>query len=297
MLSQTEREEFIQSGKICSKIREDSKRLIMIGESLLDIAETIEQMIHEEGVECAFPVTISINEKAAHFSPETNCPLVLEEDSLVKVDLGVLVNNAPTDTAYTIDLSGRHTKLVEASQHALNEAIKLVAPGTKVADISAKIEDTIKSYGFLPVSNLTGHMIAKGLLHAGAEIPNVKTQIPYVLQDGDIFAIEPFASSGSGFVQDTDQVEIFSLVNPKPLRMPQARKIQEQIAEKYKLMPFAQRWLDASNSRLVVSTALREMLAQRIIVSYPVLKDSGNGMVSQFEHTVLVEDKPIILTE
>lgn len=296
MLSEKDREDFIQSGKIASKVREESRKLIMIEESLLDIAETVEQMIMEEGAKPAFPANISINEEAAHFTPETNCERVLGEDDIVKVDLGSLLNDAIADTAYTVDLSGKRGKLVEASEKALAEAIKLMTPGTKISEISAAVEKTIKSFGFLPISNLTGHMIRKGLLHGGVEVPNVETRIPYALQEGDVFAIEPFASSGSGFVQDTEQVEIFSLINPKPIRMPQARKIQEHIMREYRLLPFAQRWLDAKHSRLIVNSALREMIAQKIVISYPVLKDSGGGMVSQAEHTIIVGEKPLVIT-
>jgi methionyl aminopeptidase len=291
-----EREDFIESGKIASRVREESRKLIMVEESMLDIAETIEQMIMEEGAKCAFPLNISVNEQAAHFTPETGCTRVLSENDVVKVDMGVSLNDALSDTAYTVDLSGKNGKLVEASESALKEAIRLMLPGTPISEISAKVEDTIKSYGFLPISNLTGHMIKKGLLHAGVEVPNVRTSIPYILQEGDIFAIEPFASAGSGFVQDTDQVEIFSLINPKPLRLPQARRIEEHIMREYRLLPFAQRWLDSKHSRLMVNSALKEMMAQRIVVSYPVLKDSGDGLVSQAEHTILVEEKPLVLT-
>ncbi len=296
MLSEQDKSDFIESGKITSKVREESKKLIMVEESLLDIAETTEQMIREEGAKCAFPPNISVNEQAAHFTPETGCKRVLGENDVVKVDLGVSLNDALTDTAYTMDLSGKYGKLVEASEKALEEAIGLMVPGTKIPEISSKIEETIKSFGFLPISNLTGHMIRKGLLHTGVEVPNVRTSVPYTLEQGDIFAIEPFASTGSGFVQDTDQIEIFSLINPKPLRMPQARKIQEFIMEEYRLLPFAQRWLDAGHSRLMVNSALKEMIAQKIVISYPVLKDSGDGIVSQAEHTILVEEEPVVLT-
>ncbi len=297
MQEDKDREDFIESGKLAAKVREESKSLIMVEESLLDIAETVEQMILQEGAKCAFPLNISVNEQAAHFTPETGCLLMLGENDVVKVDLGVSINDALTDTAYTVDLSGKHGKLVEASATALENAIKLMKPGTRIAEVSATIEETVKSFGFLPISNLTGHMIKKGLLHAGVEVPNVRTAMPYVLREGDIFAIEPFASSGSGLVQDTDQVEIFSLINPKPLRLPQARKIQEQIMRDYRLLPFAQRWLDSGNSRLMVNTALKEMMAQRVVISYPVLKDSGDGLVSQAEHTILVGEEPLVLTK
>lgn len=297
MLSDEDRADFIQSGKIASKIREESKSLIMVDESLLDIAETIEQIIIEEGAKCAFPLNISINEHAAHFTPHTGCEKVLKESDVVKIDLGISLNGAIADTAYTFDLSGKYEKLVEASKCALENAIKLMVPGTSIGEISLKIEKTIKSFGFLPVSNLTGHMIKKNILHAGVEIPNVGSIVPYVLEEGDVFALEPFASTGSGFVQDSEKVEIFSLINPKPLRMPTARKIQEYIIKEYTFFPFAQRWLDKKYSRLMVNSTLKEMVAQRMLVTYPVLKDSENGIISQAEHTVIVEEKPVVITE
>lgn len=297
MISEEEQQEYIQSGKIASKVREDSKKLIMIDESLLDIAETIEQLISEEGAKCAFPPNISVNAQAAHFTPESGCEKVLGENDVVKIDLGVSLNNVLTDTAYTIDLGGKYEKLVEASEKALEEAIMLMTPGKKVGEIGAKIEETIKSFGFVPISNLRGHLIKKGLLHAGIEIPNVKCDMAYMLKEGDVFAVEPFASTGSGFVEDSEEVEVFSLINPKPLRMNEARKIQAEIITEYGLLPFAQRWLNKKHSKLIVDMTLREMVAQKIVVSYPVLKDSGDGIVSQAEHTILVGEGPIVLTE
>ena len=96
---------FIEAGKIAARIREDSKRLIIIGEPLLEVAETIEKMIYDEGVEPAFPVNISINDTAAHYTPEFGCTLVFNETDLVKIDLGVAIEGALSDTAYTIDMS------------------------------------------------------------------------------------------------------------------------------------------------------------------------------------------------
>ena len=44
IMDEQELELFREAGRMASRIREDSKRLIMVGESLLDIAETMEQM-------------------------------------------------------------------------------------------------------------------------------------------------------------------------------------------------------------------------------------------------------------
>ena len=243
IMSDEEIEAFKESGKLASKIREDSKRLIMVGESLLDIAETIEQMIGEEGAKPAFPVNISINDIAAHYTPEAGSEASLGENDLVKVDMGLELNGGLSDTAYTIDLSNQYEKLVKASEDGLEKAIAAIKPGMKVGEIGDVIEQTIKGYGFKPISNLSGHMIKSNELHAGVEIPNIKTNDPYALKEGEIFAVEPFATTGNGYVEDLDQVEIFSIYSPSKVRMRQSRKIVEHVIKNYGMLPFAERWI------------------------------------------------------
>jgi methionyl aminopeptidase len=288
-MDEAELERFRESGKMASRVREQSKRLIMVGESLLDVAETIEQMIAEEGGRPAFPVNISINDIAAHYTPEFESAASLEENDVVKVDLGIDLDGGLSDTAYTVDLSGKNDALVKASDEALENAIKQIRPGAAVSGVSAVIEDTIKGYGFRPIANLSGHMIKSNELHAGVEIPNVRNNETYVLQEGDIFAVEPFATTGSGLVEDLEHVEIFSIYAPAGVRMRQSRKIVEFVVKNYRMLPFAERWVRKEfPSKLLVSAALRELLENHFIRGYPVLREAGRGLVSQAEHTLLV---------
>ena len=288
-MDEKELSDFKQAGKIASKIREESRSLIMVGESLLDVAETIEQMIKEEGAKPAFPVNISINEIAAHYTPEFGSESSLGETDLVKVDLGIEVNGALSDTAYSVDLSGKNEKLVQASQDALAKAIATIKPGVNVGSVGAVVEETIKSFGFKPISNLAGHMIRSNELHAGIDIPNVKTDDPYEFQEGDIFAVEPFATNGAGYVEDLEQVEIFSVYMPANIRMRQSRKIAEYVLKNFGTLPFAERWIRKEfTSRLLVSAALKEMLQSHLLRGYPVLREAGKGLVAQTEHTILV---------
>lgn len=290
---------FEEAGKIAAKVREDSKRLIMIGEPLLDIAETTEQMVTDEGARLAFPLNISINEIAAHYTPETECKEVLKETDLVKIDIGVEMKGAIGDTAYTIDLSEKHEAMVKASEDALQAAINMIRPGISVGEVGGAIEETITAVGFKPISNLSGHMIKTGILHSGINVPNVRTNDPYQFQVGDVFAIEPFATNGEGFVNDSEQVEIFSIYAPHPVRMRQSRKIVQWILENHGLLPFAERWVrKAFTSKMLVSVSLRELLTNGIIRGYPVLKEAGNGLVAQAEHTIVVEEKGVrVLTQ
>jgi methionyl aminopeptidase len=246
-------------------------------------------MIAEEGCRPAFPVNISINDIAAHYTPEFESENALGEKDLVKIDLGIDLNGALSDTAYTVDLDGGNEKLVRASEEALENAIKAIKPGVSVGEIGGVIEETIKGYGFNPISNLSGHMIKSNELHAGVEIPNIKTSDPYRFQEGDIFAVEPFATTGQGHVEDLEQVEIFSIYMPSKIRMRQSRKIVEFVMQNYGMLPFAERWVRKNfSSKLLVSAALKELLQNHFIRGYPVLREVSRGLVSQTEHTILV---------
>lgn len=298
-MSPDELERFRKAGKLAAKIREESKRLIMVGESLLDIADMIEQSIKDEGAKPAFPVNISINDIAAHYTPEFDSTALMEDNALVKIDLGIEVGGALSDTAYTVDLSDKNEALVNASKEALGNAIKMIRPGVAVGEIGGVIEETINRYGFKPISNLSGHMIKSNELHAGVEIPNIKTRDPYRLKEGDIFAVEPFATTGTGYVEDLEQVEIFSLYSPSNVRMRQSRKIVEHVIKNYGMLPFAERWIRKEfPSKLLVSAALKELLQNQFMRGYPILREASRGLVSQAEHTILVtKDGCEILTE
>lgn len=298
-MDDVELEYFRQAGEMAAKVREESKSLVMVGSSLLDIAETIEQMVVEEGAKPAFPVNISINDIAAHYTPEVGSEEELGEKDVVKIDLGVELNGAIADTAYTIDLSDEYGELVKASEDALNAAIKMIKPGVKVGEVGAVIEETITAKNFKPINNLTGHMIKSNELHAGVEIPNVKTDDAYKFQVGDIFAVEPFATNGAGHVNDLNHVEIFSLYAPGKIRMRQSRKIVEHVINNYGMLPFAERWVRKEfKSKLLVGAALRELLESHFIRGYPVLREEEHGIVTQAEHTIYItEDGNEVLTK
>ncbi len=292
------RENFEKAGRIAALVLKDAPKLVLPGEPFLDIAESLEKMILDAGGLPAFPANISVNDIAAHFTPEIDNKEVVGETDVIKIDIGVHIDGCIGDTALTIDLSGEQGKLCEASEKALDAAIAAMKPGVKVGEIGARIETEITSRGFRPIENLTGHKIEPYILHAGEEIPNVKSTASYELQEGDVFAVEPFASAGSGRVADTSQVEVFALQATPRLRMKYSRELLAHIANSYFSLPFAERWLaGVFNSRLTLSTALRELLNSGALHPYPVLRDTGRGLVSQKEHTVVIEhDSAKILT-
>ncbi|MBI4406693.1 M24 family metallopeptidase, partial [Candidatus Micrarchaeota archaeon] len=194
------------------------------------------------------------------------------------------------DCAFTLDFSGEHGKLVEASAAALETAVSMAKPGINVREIGKAIQGEITKRGFKPISNLSGHRVDKFHQHAGDNIPNVESG-NYVLQEGDSFAIEPFATNGFGQVVDGPETEIFLATGiPPRARLPSSRKIAQFIADNYEL-PFARRWLHAEFSdfqHFSINAAIKELESLGVISPYPVLVEKNKGIVSQAETTIIL---------
>ncbi|HID43082.1 MAG TPA: type II methionyl aminopeptidase [Archaeoglobaceae archaeon] len=276
-------EKTIEAGKVLAQVREEIAVRIKPDIKLLEIAEFVERKIVELGAEPAFPCNISINSDAAHFTPKKKDERTFNEGDIVKIDIGAHVDGYIADTALTVDL-GDNEELVKASEDALNEAIENVYAGVDTALLGTVIEKTIRDHGFKPIVNLTGHGLLPYLAHTPPTIYNYKTDRGVKLEEGMIIAIEPFATDGMGMVRERGEIEIYSLINPKPVRMKMARELLKEI-EKYKTLPFAKRWL--SKAPVII---LSKLVNEGLLREYPVLTEAGGGLVSQAEHTLIVEE-------
>jgi|Deesub1362A_J573_1020465.scaffolds.fasta_scaffold00222_44 methionyl aminopeptidase len=274
----------LEAGKIVREVREEAVKKVKVGESLLSIAEFVENAIVEKGGMPAFPCNVSINEQAAHATPGVNDSSLFKEGDLVKLDIGAHIDGYIADTAVTVDL-GDNENLLKAAEEALKKAIEAIEAGVETTYLGEIIETTILDFNVRPVVNLTGHGLLPYIQHAPPTIYNKKLERGAKIEEGMVIAIEPFATNGVGKVGDISKVEIYSLLKMKPLRMPVERKLLKEI-EKYKTLPFARRWIQTEKADF----ALKRLVAQKVIKEYPVLAEISGGLVSQAEHTVIVEE-------
>ena len=286
---------FRKAGKIIAEVREESRKFIKEGMLFSEAAERIEQLTREKGAMPGFPACLSANDIAAHFSPGKGDTSRIPEGALLKVDIGAHVGGYVADTAYTIAFNDEHKSLAEAAEKALAAAIEQCFAGNMLSNVSAAIEGTIKDFGFSPVSNLTGHGLGHYWLHDEPAVPNVKFSGGYVLKQGQAIAIEPFATPGAGRVRDTDSVAIYRIDRGKPVRNLDARKVIE-FAAGMKGLPFSERWIPIE-PLFKLKLALRELREREILYEYAALKEISGALVSQWEHSVIVGDKPEVLTK
>ncbi|MFP4217665.1 MAG: type II methionyl aminopeptidase [Salinarchaeum sp.] len=279
------RDAYHEAGEILAQVRAETVDRIEVGAEHLAVAEFAEERIHELGGEPAFPLNISIDEEAAHRTPAIDDDATFGSD-LVNIDIGVHVDGWIADSAITVDLTGNHEPLVTASAEALEAAIERVEAGVDTAELGATIEETIREHDYKPVVNLTGHGLDRYEQHTDPTIPNRSVSSGTTLEAGDVIAIEPFATDGSGKVMEGSNEEIFALDAERSVRNRDARQALEQITSEFRTLPFATRWLDVRRPAM----AIRRLKRQDIVHGYPVLKEGDGTFVSQKEHTLIVTE-------
>jgi methionyl aminopeptidase len=284
----SEDNQFSEAGGIAAEVMEKAYKKVKEGVKLLEVADFAEGLIVEMGAKPAFPINISINERAAHYTPDIDDPAVFLQGDLVKLDIGVHVNGYIGDIARSKAVGGGHKELIAAAEAALENAISALKPGVKTNEIGGVVEKTIKDYGFLPVSNLTGHMLTEWNLHGGTVVPNVRTMAGYKFKEGDVFAIEPFSTDGAGRVVDEPNAMIFRFLTDKPLRMREARLILTHVKDNYSTLPFAERWVAGLVPKFKLGLALRQLVSTKSFHAYHILKEKEGGLVAQAEHSIRI---------
>jgi methionyl aminopeptidase len=278
---------YIKAGKIAKAAREYGASRIKEGVLLLDIAEDVEGFIFKSGGVPAFPLNLTINDAAAHFTPTYGDKAKFAHGDVVKLDVGVHVDGYVGDTAVTIEVgTHRWGDLIRSTKEALDAAIGLMKPNIKLDDVGAAIQRVIESFGFSPVENLTGHSMEQYKLHAGLSVPNVMGDGSGSASEGDVIAIEPFSTDGAGMVDGKKSGNIYRLMNTRKVASKDLNRLVESLSKNYSTLPFSERWCHKFDKK--AKQHIRKLQRIGIIHSYPVLRDIGKGTVAQSEHTVII---------
>lgn len=289
-----DKEKILKAGKISSEVKKYARTIIKKGMPLLEIAEKIEEKIISLGGKPGFPTNLSINDIAAHYTPSYNDKTIAE--GLLKIDLGVHIDGWIADTAFSMDLENNeeNKRLILASEIALKAASEKMKLNVKNNELGREIEEAISSGEMLPIINLGGHGIEQYELHSGINIPNTDNKQGISLKEG-IYAIEPFATNGSGKVYDGKLSEIYELTSERNIRSQSAREILNFIIKEYHTLPFCSRWIVKKFGPVSI-LALKQLEANGNLHNFPLLMESSHGKVAQSENTFLVTNKEVIVT-
>lgn len=305
-----------ECGKIHKKIKNNLKDYIQPGMKVIDIVNYIENNIKNDigynnnHLKCGigFPTGISINNCAAHWTPEKNDNTIINKDDIIKIDFGIHKNGYIVDSAYTHSFNSKYQNLIDSTVEANKVAIQNSGVDAILGELGKDIKEVIesyeleidnKTYKIKPVVDLTGHSISRYNIHSGKAVPNIHIPFyPERMKEGEIYAIEPFASSGKGRVfEDKNNCSHYMIknLNLKDNKLSEKEKnFIKNIYKKYFTLPFCTRWLDNEN---IDYSLLNSLSTKNIINSYPPLYDVKNSLISQHEHTISIKEKGIeILT-
>ena len=286
MLNSDQLEKLKKAGRVSAEARNLGLSMVAEGVKLFDVAEEVESYIKSHGCKLAFPCNISINEVAAHYTPSPDDKSVFDFGDVVKVDCGAHIDGFVGDTAGTVEVgSNRFRDLIEASKDARDSVMEFIGEGCVINEIGKVVDMTIRSRGFVPIRNLTGHEIQPYNLHAGLAIPNYDDGNIDKLQAGMIIACEPFATNGEGLIESGRPGNICRLVRAdKPLKEPALQEFLDYIKEEFSTFPFCARSCDWPKANLLLNKLVRQGVAS----SYAILNEVKGGCVTQSEHTVYI---------
>jgi len=304
-------QEYRQGAEVHRQIRQWAQKNIKPGQTLTEIAEGIEDGVRaltghwglEEGDNIkggvAFPTGLNLNHCAAHYSPNAGNKMILQKEDVMKVDFGVHVNGRIVDSAFTMSFEPTYDNLLEAVREGTNAGIKEAGIDVRMGDIGAAIQEVMESYEveikgqMLPVKcirNLNGHDIRQWQIHGGKSVPIVKGNDQTKMEEGEVFAIETFGSTGNGYVRDDMETSHYAKRPDAPnvaLRLSSAKSLLNVITKNFGTLPFCRRYLDRLGQDKYL-LGLNNLVSSGIVEAYPPLVDKKGSCTAQFEHTILL---------
>ena len=140
---------------------------------------------------------ISPNSMVVHGIPG---PYRVEDGDLITVDVGVVLDRAIADSAYTYGVGSvdpEAQRLLDTCQDALAAGISEAQLGNRIGDISFAIQSVVESAGFSIVRSLVGHGVGR-YYHEDPHVPNFgQPGRGPKLAEGMTIAIEPMITVGS----------------------------------------------------------------------------------------------------
>jgi methionyl aminopeptidase len=309
------------------KVRTECKQYIKTNQSYYDIVNLYQEHIQkysDSNSGIAFPLGFSVNNICAHDSSYYGDIRKLNKNDILKIDIGIHYNGYIIDSAQTIIVDNyinnmnEYTKnLINSTIDATNTAIKNSGVDVRLYELSELIYETINSYDNIkPIGILGGHNIKQNVIHGGKLIlckPHA-IQTDMKMEENEIYAIETFASTGTGNLINLD-----SITHYKQKRLD---KMADKFMKLYDCkdfiknrngLPFNYDWIyrdinrdnnkdinnnNKNNNKLKIDKIKKELTTltkTNIIEAYPPLSDTNkNALTSQLEHTIYVKESGII---
>lgn len=194
-----------QAGRIVALTHQYLKQHLVPGITTKKLDDLAEKFILSQGATPSFKglygfpgsVCISLNETLVHGIPSKK--IVLKEGDIITIDIGACWQGYHGDSAWTYavgEISEEAQKLLDVTEQALFEGLKMARAGNRIGDISHAIQEYVEKFGFSLPREYTGHGVGREI-HEDPIVPNYgKPHRGPLLQKGMVIAVEPMVNAG-----------------------------------------------------------------------------------------------------
>lgn len=202
--SEREIELMRHAGMLVSKMHQFVEPYIKAGITTKELDRLCEEFIRSndavptcKGYE-GYPATLctSVNDTVVHGIPDG---YKLKDGDIITIDVVIGYKGYQGDAAWTYkvgEVDDNKKYLMEHTEKALYEGVRMVKPGARIGDISHAVEVYAKEHNLGVVRELCGHGIGRDM-HEDPEVPNfgVEGTGPR-LKEGMVICIEPMLTFG-----------------------------------------------------------------------------------------------------
>ena len=213
-----------KAGNLVSLTHKYLKEHIKPGITTIELDRLAEEFIIKNGgvPTCkgyqGFPnsLCVSVNDEVVHGIPKKR---KLKNGDIVTIDMVIGYHGYQGDAAWTYavgNIDDKKKYLMEHTEKALYEGLKMVKPGNRIGDISNAIEKYATLHNLGIVKELVGHGIGREM-HEEPDIPNYgKPNKGAKLKPGMVLCIEPMLNYGSADIGILDDEWTIVTLDGKP---------------------------------------------------------------------------------
>jgi methionyl aminopeptidase len=159
-----------------------------------------------------------------------------------------------------------------------------------------------KTHPIKAVRNITGHNILRYKIHGDKQVPFVASSTTQRMEEGDIFAIETFGTTGKAVLRD--DVGIYGYgrnehVSAAGVHHASAKALLKTIDENFGTLVFAKRYLERLPGVKGYQLGMKTLVQAGVMEAYAPLVDVKGSYIAQFEHVSFVREVKgeIVLTK
>jgi len=222
----TELEKLKEIGRICGTTLQKMAAAMEPGMTTAELDEMGRKLLESFGAQSApqtcynFPgaTCISVNEEVAHGIPG---PRVLQPGDLVNIDVSAVKDGYFSDTGASFVLppaKSKAEKLCRDGKRAMWTGLNQVRAGQPYRKIGEAIGAFAAKNRYTLIQNLASHGVGRSLHEEPSELatwPDPSER--RIMQDGDVFTVEPFLSLGANWAENGDDDEWTLFSEPRAL--------------------------------------------------------------------------------